>query len=293
MLIHKPNRAIAPLPPCHTNSSAFFNFLLPSIFQRLGRWRAYVAAALLGTAGCLVCMAAMLSSQFPLLLLGAVLIGVSMSFAQNYRFGVIRCVPEKQQPVAISWVLAGGVAGAVIGPEFSKHTVELLPGARYGGIFLVGGCICALHCLLLLLGRRALRGLAAPSETLAAAVSTTTATPSPAGPSGARGDAKPQPPPATSPATSPAASPATSAEEAAKPRPASAANDAYRSPPPIEASRRLVTIFAQPRCAASTAIAALSYGCVGRPPRAHSTVSPRPLLPAAHRPIRALLTFPS
>ena len=39
---------------------------------------------------------------------------------------MVLCVPDPaNHPIAISWVLAGGVAGAVIGPEYAKHTHEL------------------------------------------------------------------------------------------------------------------------------------------------------------------------
>ena len=39
-------------------------------------------------------------------------LGVGLAHAQNFRFGVGLCVAAAKQPVAISWVLAGGVAGA-------------------------------------------------------------------------------------------------------------------------------------------------------------------------------------
>ena len=221
-------------------STALFNFLLPSIFKRLGRHRGYVAGTFFGIAGGLCCMVAIELKLFSLLILGGVAIGISLSNAQNYRFGVILCVPEAQRSVAISWVLAGGVAGAVIGPEFSKHALNLLP-ARYSGIFLICSCVCGLHCLVLLLGKPTLHGLSGGPKPPAQASARTTRVP-PTKPEAAKGDNSPLTPPATPPLTPPATLPATP--------PA--------TPPPP--ARGLLVIFSQPRCAASTLIASLSYG---------------------------------
>ena len=60
-------------------STALFNFLLPSIFKRLGRHRGYVAGTLFGIAGGLCCMAAIELRLFSLLILGGVAIGISLS----------------------------------------------------------------------------------------------------------------------------------------------------------------------------------------------------------------------
>ena len=90
-----------------------------------------------------------------LLFTGAVLIGIGLAHSQNFRFGVTLCVAKPKEPVAISWVLAGGVAGAVLGPEYSKHTKNLLPTA-FSGIFLVSACCFLVQFLLLLAGARLL-----------------------------------------------------------------------------------------------------------------------------------------
>ena len=89
-------------------SSGLHNLLLPREMAVLGRWRAYLLGALLGCAGCLTCFAACEAASMALLCCGSVLIGVGLAHSQNYRFGVLLCVPDAaNHPVAISWVLAG------------------------------------------------------------------------------------------------------------------------------------------------------------------------------------------
>jgi len=114
-------------------TSGIYNLVLPIEIRTLGRYRTYLLGACVGVLGCIVSWAGMLVGSLAVLLTGAVFIGVGLSHSQNYRFGVLLCVPEAQHPVAISWVLAGGVVGAVLGPEYSKHTRFVIEGVPYGG----------------------------------------------------------------------------------------------------------------------------------------------------------------
>lgn len=94
-----------------------------------------------------------------LLCVGAVLTGIGLSHAQNYRFGVVLCVPDPaNHPIAISWVLAGGVAGAVIGPEYAKHTHELTK-SPFAGVFLLAAACFGLVFAVLLCSTAPLRNL--------------------------------------------------------------------------------------------------------------------------------------
>jgi predicted MFS family arabinose efflux permease len=74
----------------------------------------------------------MLTGSFALLCLGTFCTGIYNAFAQYLRFAAVD-VADAYNPAlrerAISWVLAGGIAGGLIGPELSKITVNLLPAA--------------------------------------------------------------------------------------------------------------------------------------------------------------------
>jgi hypothetical protein len=139
--------------------SGLFNLVLPKEIGLLGLYCAYLIGAAIGAGGCVVCWAAMLTESLALLLVGCAFVGIGLSHAQNYRFGVLQCVSEAQHPVAISWVLAGGVASAVRGPEYSKHTRNVFDGVPFGGIFLVSAGCFGLLILLLFVGAPALKAL--------------------------------------------------------------------------------------------------------------------------------------
>ena len=143
------NLATMPLA-LNSLSTGMYNFVLPAEFAKLGRWGAYLLGAVIGMVGCVCCLLGCELCSFELLCLGAVQVGVALAHAQNFRFGVLLCVESAKAPVAISWVLAGGVAGAVLGPGFSMPAQSMLP-TPYSGIFLVC-CGCWLLLLLLLLG---------------------------------------------------------------------------------------------------------------------------------------------
>lgn len=62
-------------------------------------------------------------------------------------------VPPQHQSTAIAIVLTGGVAGAVIGPEYSKRTIYSVPEHPFVGCFLATVGISALNLVLILLIR--------------------------------------------------------------------------------------------------------------------------------------------
>jgi predicted MFS family arabinose efflux permease len=94
----------------------------------------------------------MMTGSFLLLCLGTFCTGVYNAFAQYLRFAAVD-VADAYDPAlrerAISWVLAGGIAGGLIGPELSKVTVGLLPvmfAASYlvlAGVALLAGIVAS------------------------------------------------------------------------------------------------------------------------------------------------------
>lgn len=142
-----------------TFSAGFYNLVLPKEIARLGRWRSYLFGAATGCVGCIISMAGCEASSMAMLCLGGVLTGVGLCHGQNFRFGVTLCLPDPElAPVAISWVLAGGIIGALLGPEYAKHARDLLP-AEYAGVFAVSAAAFGLLFLLLLASAGPLRAL--------------------------------------------------------------------------------------------------------------------------------------
>ena len=92
-----------------------------------GRRRTFqvgLAVAMLSTA---VCAYAAWTGGFWLLVAATVFAGYYNANAALYRFAAAEVVAPAFKERAISWVLAGGIFGAVVGPNLASATRELLP----------------------------------------------------------------------------------------------------------------------------------------------------------------------
>ena len=103
---------------------------------RAGRRRGFIAGALLGTLGGLVAASGILVRSFVVLLLGLFLIGTYQAFTLFYRFAASEVSDDAFRPRAISLVLTGGVAAALLGPALARLGALLLETA-YAGSFLI------------------------------------------------------------------------------------------------------------------------------------------------------------
>lgn len=98
---------------------------LSSLMQLQGRRAGHLAGCLGGLAGAALCVWALSLGSFAVFLAGSYLTGVYMSSQGFYRFAAADAVPPAARPQAISYVMAGGLVAAVIGPQLVKSTVEL------------------------------------------------------------------------------------------------------------------------------------------------------------------------
>ncbi|MDE0443552.1 MAG: MFS transporter [Gammaproteobacteria bacterium] len=120
--------------------------------SKVGRARGFACGAGLGLGGALVSMAAMAAASFPLFCLGAVFIGFSTAFSQQYRFAAAESVAGRYAAQAVSVILLGSIAGALLGPELAVRGESWVEGAAFAGTF-VGVAVCYLFAggLLLML----------------------------------------------------------------------------------------------------------------------------------------------
>ena len=119
---------------------------------RWGRRAGFMFGTGMGIVGTSIAALGMITGSFLLLCLGTLCTGVYNAFAQYLRFAAVD-VADAYDPAlrerAISWVLAGGIAGGLIGPELSKVTVGLLPvtfAASYlvlAGVALIAGAVAS------------------------------------------------------------------------------------------------------------------------------------------------------
>jgi MFS family permease len=94
--------------------------------RRFGRQRAFqmgLATAMVASA---LCAYAAYTHNFWLLVGATLLAGYYNANAALYRFAAMELVAPSFKEKAISWVLAGGIIGAVIGPNLANHTREAM-----------------------------------------------------------------------------------------------------------------------------------------------------------------------
>jgi len=132
-LVLSPTPLYATLPiTAYIAGSALTTVPASLAMARLGRRAGFVFGSAMGIVGTSTAALGMLTGSFVLLCLGTFCTGIYNAFAQYLRFAAVD-VADAYDPSlrerAISWVLAGGIAGGLIGPELSKITVNLLPAA--------------------------------------------------------------------------------------------------------------------------------------------------------------------
>src|SRR5882672_83003 len=93
--------------------------------KRVGRQAGLTSGTLWAVVGALLCAAAISLQNFWLLCCGALVLGVYNAYGQYYRFAAADAATPEYRPTAISLVLAGGLAGGIVGPTLSRWTVDL------------------------------------------------------------------------------------------------------------------------------------------------------------------------
>jgi MFS family permease len=97
---------------------------LSSFMMRFGRRAGFVLGALGGALGAGIGAWGLMISSFWLFVLGGLFTGIYMSAQGFYRFAAADTASEAFRPKAISWVMAGGLLSAVLGPQLVKVTAQ-------------------------------------------------------------------------------------------------------------------------------------------------------------------------
>jgi len=97
---------------------------ISAIMQRWGRRAGFFTGALFGALGGVVGAYGLYLGSFPIFLLGSLLTGVYMSAHGFYRFAAADTASDEFRPKAISYVMAGGLLSAIIGPQLVKATSQ-------------------------------------------------------------------------------------------------------------------------------------------------------------------------
>lgn len=113
---------------------------LSTVMQNFGRRVGFLIGAAGGATAAAINAYALLIGSFPLFLLGSLFFGIYMSAQGFFRFAAADSVDPSFRPKAISFVMAGGLASAIIGPQLFKITGDTMvvpfAGAYIAVIFL-------------------------------------------------------------------------------------------------------------------------------------------------------------
>ena len=112
---------------------------LSALMQRHGRRTGFWVGTAGGMLGAIMAAAGLYTSSFLLFLSGSLLTGVYMSSQGFYRFAAADVSSPAFRPKAISWVMAGGLASALIGPQLVKVTADALVVGYLGTYIAVVG----------------------------------------------------------------------------------------------------------------------------------------------------------
>jgi len=146
-----PKASLATLPlSVMIIGTAVSTFPISLLMRRIGRRAGFIACALVGMAGALVGLAAIVLQVFTLFLLGCVMIGIYQASASYYRFAAADTASPAFRPKAISWVMTGGILAAVIGSTMVMKTVDLLAPLTFAGTWVAMAAIALVAALLLI-----------------------------------------------------------------------------------------------------------------------------------------------
>jgi len=110
--------------------------VLAQIMQRFGRRTGFFIGSIGGGTGAAICAFALYRGSFALFLLGSLITGIYMSAQALYRFAATDTASEQFRAKAISWVMAGGLLSALIGPQLVKLTQDALAPVPFAGAYI-------------------------------------------------------------------------------------------------------------------------------------------------------------
>ncbi len=108
------------------------------LMRRVGRRLGFMGGTVVGMSGSLVSAYALYISSFSLFCVGMMLSGGGGAFTQQLRFAAADQGSESFKPKAISWVLVGGVAAAIIGPQTASQFKDMFAPIQFAGAYFAG-----------------------------------------------------------------------------------------------------------------------------------------------------------
>jgi len=141
--------SLATLPVSGFNLGVALGAIPAAMLMRaVGRRLGFLSGAVAGVAGGIVAGLAVMHGVFSALVVGFVLVGIAGAFAQQYRFAAADSGDARFRARAISWVMIGGIAAAIIGPQTVILTRDLLAPIPFAGAFFAMSALAVLSMVI-------------------------------------------------------------------------------------------------------------------------------------------------
>ncbi|MCF6126151.1 MFS transporter [Mesorhizobium sp. M7A.F.Ca.CA.001.07.2.1] len=132
-----PDKSLATAPVTGFNIGVALGALpAAAIIRSMGQRGGFMTGTIVTALGGLVATLALFQGSFWLFAFGLLTIGVGGAFVQQFRFAAADNAPPEFKARAISFVLAGGIVTAILGPQIVIFTRELLAPVMFAGSFI-------------------------------------------------------------------------------------------------------------------------------------------------------------
>ncbi len=133
------NKSLATLPLAVQFCATMLTSIPASMLMgRFGRRAGFLVASVIGLAGSVTALYAVSVTSFAMYCLATALFGIYTGFGNYFRFVAAEVAPPSQRNTAISYVLAGGVIAAFVGPNLANLSKDLFTTAYLGSFLAVG-----------------------------------------------------------------------------------------------------------------------------------------------------------
>ncbi|CCV06438.1 conserved membrane hypothetical protein [Mesorhizobium metallidurans STM 2683] len=131
-----PDKSLATAPVTGFNLGVALGALpAAAIIRQLGQRGGFVTGTIITALGGLIATLALFNPSFWLFAFGLMVIGVGGAFVQQFRFAAADNAPPEFKARAISFVLAGGIVTAILGPQIVIFTRESFAPVMFAGSF--------------------------------------------------------------------------------------------------------------------------------------------------------------
>ena len=131
-----PDKSLATAPITGFNLGVALGALpAAAVIRRLGQRGGFMTGTIVTALGGFVATLALFNPSFWLFAFGLLVIGVGGAFVQQFRFAAADNAPPEFKARAISFVLAGGIVTAILGPQIVIFTRESFAPVMFAGSF--------------------------------------------------------------------------------------------------------------------------------------------------------------